>query len=229
MHDEPIPSGLVSETYDRLLDRGYRPELVRSFVVALISGHLKAQSQWALDLHLPLSELVINVVHAVLGGLSGEPEPVTVEWLLEFAVACGSSEATSLQQCLTSALAGDTKARKSIVRLALPYWHLLADDGTLSRWNEYPEVLGFPYQFAIEFENEPDLLALRANLLYVNGHAGDEVEAVRLAADAAIRGSATAWVLLNEWRLKGDDHLVLWHLLSVGSLKLSGKDCVSQK
>jgi hypothetical protein len=92
-----------------------------------------------------------------------------------------------------------------------------------------PEFLGFPYEYAKAIEDDPDVLSVRAHLMYVNGYAGDEDDAVTLAAEAAVRGSATAWSLLDDWQSVGDGPRVLRCLLSVGSLRLAGRTASHQK
>lgn len=232
-----IRSGLVEDTYDYLVEQGYREELAQAYLLALMADFLMA-SQDQFEAHniefegsqnIPLVRLSLAVARSVLGGLLGCMKESTVEWLLQFASACGSVEANVDLAILQAAMSGDSAARKAIVYKALPYWHDFINNGTLSKWDAYPEFLGFPYEYAKALEDDPDVLAVRAHLMYVNGNSGDEDVAVSLAAEAAVRGSATAWSLLDEWRSVGDESRVLRCLLSVGSLRLSGADCLTSK
>jgi hypothetical protein len=169
----------------------------------------------------------LHVAKSVLGGLSGGPDIPTVKWLLDHANACGEQGASELLRIMADAELGDSTARLKVVQLVIPYWHVLVDAGLLSRWDEHAEALGLPYQYASAIQDQPEVLTLRARLMYVDGHAGDEDEAVRLAVDAALSGSSKAWGLLNDWRLAGDDARVLRCLLSVGSSKLTGINCLT--
>jgi len=226
---KPPRTGLVAETYAHLTDQGYREELVQAFTMALVASYGRVNRRIELSHGMPLVRLALDVARSTLGGFAGRADYRTVEWLFEFASSCGSLEAEDDLDILRSAMAGDAAARKAIVLKVLPYWHDFVRDGILSTWDAHPDFLGFPYEYAQEIEDDPEILAVRAHLMYVNGYAGDEEKAVTLAAEAAIRGSSAAWSLLNYWRSVGDEHLVLTSLLSVGSLRLAGSDCLASK
>lgn len=228
-YDAPIPSELIFETRNKLLEIGYRPDFVAFLVVALIGACIKSSVDFAVNFSLPISQLPLRIAQAILGGLSGAPDLATIDWLLSHAADCGDKDAVQLMRTLAEAENGDPNARLKIVQLVIPFWYTLADADLLSRWDKHAVMLGLPYQYAKDIEDHPEVLALRARLLYVNGHAGDEDEAVRIAVEAAISGSVKAWSLLNDWQQTGDDKRVLRFLLSVGSAKLSGVDCFIRK
>lgn len=223
--DDPV-SECVVETRSVLLDAGFRTELTDSLVVCFLAVFFRRHLGSAVPLRRPLATLGFDVALAVMGGLTGEVNADLVDCLVEHAATCGCQDALKLSVTLREAKEGNPQACSAIVELVLPYWRLVADNSLLEEWGKQTDMFGFPFEYAQDADGEADALVLRATLLYEHGRSGQEDLAVRLAVEAALKGSAQAWNLLNDWA-GGDGERVLNQLLSVGSHRLSGVDCRS--
>lgn len=209
-----ISHELISGSVDALLEVGYKDEFVNALVVLLLCDVLSSSYDPIEDqLSDALSSRTEFAAKAALGGLCGEPDVRSINWLLRVASDFGSKSARTLARSISLASKGDAEAKLAVVALALPFWHLLLQDG---RWMTYPDGLGFPSVYAEEFDNEPDFLAFQAAMLYANGKAGDEHKAILLAVTSAIQGAAEGWNLLREWREKGDGPEILGAFLRYG-------------
>jgi hypothetical protein len=215
---EPIPVNLIGNTLLKLLENGYRTYFARTMVLAFVAAYLNKKNDLDLNLNAQVDKLSWAVALAILGGAAGKPNFETVKWMAEHSISNENYVASNnFLTMLDAAKAGNIKAKREVVYFAMPFWQKLISQGILINWDQCIDILGFPFEYASSLGNDPNIMAIRAELLYVNGHSGDEDGAVRLAVEAGFAGSKAAWVMLNKWRTYGDESRVLKALLSLGT------------
>lgn len=68
----------------------------------------------------------------------------------------------------------------------------------------YVEHLGWLYDLMCKHSEVPEVAAVLAEFIYHRGHAGEESDALELAARAALAGNEYAWELLGDWLRNGN-------------------------